>query len=61
MTTATPESRYKREARVIIRRVIDDELLGNPETLDGLDLRLLRAKIRAAYPFGVRSGWKKSA
>lgn len=56
MKTATT-SQWRREARKVIHRVIEDEVFGHVMTLPHQDVLELRVKLRAAYPFSEKSGW----
>lgn len=57
MNTATTYSPLRAEARRLIRRVIDDHVLGFAENLHAGDVLELRAKLREFYPFGERKYW----
>lgn len=51
MKTVTPMSPLRREARTVIARVIDDNVLGPVQCLPHGDVLELRAKLREAYPW----------
>lgn len=54
MKPATPISPFRREARSIIAKVIEDNVLGHPHLLPHGDVLELRRKLRKAYPFGQK-------
>lgn len=57
MKTATPTSPWRREARRVIARVIDDNVFGPVQTLPHGDVLELRVKLRDAYPFDRKEGY----
>lgn len=54
MKTATPVSPWRREARTVIAQVIEDNVVGQVACLPHGDVLELRAKLREAYPWGIR-------
>ncbi|MEO5914816.1 MAG: hypothetical protein ABIS50_11325 [Luteolibacter sp.] len=46
------------EARAVIRKVIDDNVFGPVESLPREDVLELRVKLREAYPFMWKHGWR---
>ena len=57
MKTATIHSPLRAEARRLVRRVIDDHVLGFAENLPAGDVLELRSVLRHHYPFGERKYW----
>lgn len=55
MKTATPTSQWRRDARRVIAKVIEDNVFGPVQTLPHEDVLELRTLLRRAYPFGPKS------
>lgn len=54
----TPSSGIRKQARTIILQVIADNVRGPVQILPREDVLELRRLLRAAWPWGERTGWK---